>query len=75
MPSKVVTSTQPVVSFLSILELKEETMTHGMPYKFPLLNGYNIRSLWDIGHTFALKNQNQVRPVEFERRFRGLQQD
>ena len=28
----------------------------------------------EIGHNFALKNPNQIRPVVFERSFRGLLQ-
>ena len=50
-------------------------MTRGTPYKLALLNQSIIRSLWKIGHNLALKNPNQVRPMEFERRFKGLLQD
>ena len=60
-------STRTVVSFLSILETKNETMTHGKSYKFALLSQSIIRSLWEIGHNFVLENPNQVRPVAFER--------
>ena len=67
-------SIQILVSCVSILELKEETVTHGTPYKVALLNQSIIRSLWEIWHNFVLKNPNQVRPMEFERRFRGLLQ-
>ena len=57
---------------LSISEPKEETVTRGKSYKFALLNQSIIGSLWDIGHNFALKNPNQVRPVTFERSLRGI---
>ena len=67
-------STWIVVSFVSILEMKEERVLHGMPYKFDLLNQSIIRSLWEIGHNFVLKNPDQVRPVELEIIFMGLQQ-
>ena len=67
-------STQTVVYGLSILEPKEETMTCGKSYKFALLNQSKIGSLWEIGHNFALKNPNQIRPMAFERSFRGLLQ-
>ena len=42
-------------------------MTCGTPYKLALLNQSIIRSLWEIGHKFSLKNPNQVRPVKLER--------
>ena len=74
MTSKVVTSTQTLVSYLSISETKDETVTRGKSYKFALLNQSRIRSLWEIGHKFVLENPNQVRPVAFERSFRGLLQ-
>ena len=74
MPSKVVRSTQPVVFSLSISETKDKTVTRGKSYKFALLNQSIIRSLWEIGHNFVLENPNQVRPVAFERSFRGLLQ-
>ena len=70
-----VESTPNLISGVSIVELKEETMTRGTLYKFALLNQSIIRSLWEIGHKFALKNPNQVRHITFERRFRGLLQD
>ena len=66
------THTQTVVLFVSILGHKDETMTCGMPHKFTLLNLSIIRSLWEIGHNFSLRNPNQVRPVALERRLRGL---
>ena len=50
-------------------------MTRGKSYNFVLLNQSIIKSLWDIGHNFVLKNPNQVKPVEFERGFRELPQD
>ena len=53
---------------------KEEIVTRGMSYKFALLHQSIIRSLWETGNKFALKNPNQVRLVAFERRFRGLHQ-
>ena len=62
-------STQTLVSYVSILEPKEEKAILGKLYKFSLLNEPIIRSLWEIGHNFALKNPNQVRPMEFETRF------
>ena len=65
-------SARTVVFGLSISELKEETVTHGKSYKFALLNQSKIGSLWEIGHNFALKNPNQIRPVAFERSFRGI---
>ena len=65
-------STQNVVFGLSILEPKEETVTCGKLYKFALLNQSKIGSLWEIGHKFSLKNPNQIRPMAFERIFRGL---
>ena len=68
-------SAQNVVTFLSISGPEVERVTHGTPYKFSLLNQSIIRSLWEIGNNFALKNPNQVRPVELERRLRGLLQD
>ena len=74
MLQKVAASAWNLVFGLSISEPKEETVTCGKPYKFALLNQSKIGSLWEIGHNFALKNQNQIRPVEFERRFRGLLQ-
>ena len=61
------TSAWTVVSCVSFLELKEEKMTRGTPYKFTLLNESIIRSLWEIGHTFDLKNPNQVKPMALER--------
>ena len=64
-----------VVSPISISELKEETVTYSKSYKFSLLNQSIIRSLWEIGHNFSLKNPNQVRPVSLERRLRGILQD
>ena len=67
-------STQTVVSFLSILELKDETVTRVKSYNFDLLKQSIIRSLWEIGHKFSLKNPNQVRPVTFERSFKGILQ-
>ena len=67
--------TQNVVSFVSILEPKEETVTCGTAYKFALLDVYIIRSLWEIGNKFVLKNPNYVRPMAFKRRFRGLLHD
>ena len=70
-----VASRQPIFSWLSILETKDEIMTRGKSYKFALLNQSIIRSLWEIGHNFVLENPNQVRPVAFERSFRGLLQD
>ena len=69
-----VTSTQTVVSWLSISETKDETVTRGKSYKFALLNQSIIRSLWEIGHNFVLENPNQVRPVAFKRELRGLTQ-
>ena len=71
---KVVAIKGNIVLFLSILELKEETVTRSTLYNFTLLNQSIIRSLWEIGHKFALKNQNQVRPMALERGFRGLPQ-
>ena len=65
-------STWTVVSYLQISEPKEQTVTRGKPYKFALLNQSIIRSLWEIWNKFVLKNPNQVRPLEFERRFIGL---
>ena len=62
---------QIVVICVSISELKEETMTHGMPYKFSLLNQSIISSLWEIGNSFFMKYPNLVTPVQFERSFRG----
>ena len=61
-----------IVSCVSISELKEEAMTRGTSYKFSLLNQSIIRSLWEIGHNFGLKNPNQVKPMAFERRFKVL---
>jgi len=61
-----------VVSSLSIVDLKDKTMTRGKFYKFALLNQSIIRSLWEIGHNFVLKNPNQVIPMALERRCRGL---
>ena len=49
-------------------------MTCGKSYNFALLNQSIIRSLWEIGHNFSLENPNQVRPVAFERSFRGILQ-
>ena len=49
-------------------------MRRDKSYKFALLKQSIIRSSWEIGHNFALKNPNQVRPVAFERSFRGLLQ-
>ena len=66
--------TRPVVYWLSILETKDKIVTRGKSYKFALLNQSIIRSLWEIGHNFVLENPNQVRPVAFERSFRGLLQ-
>ena len=63
-----------VVSCISILEPKEEIVTHGKSYKFVLLNQSKIGSLWEIGHNFVLKNPNQIKPMAFERSFRGLLQ-
>ena len=68
------TSTRTVVFGLSISEPKEEKVTRGKSYKFSLLNQSKIGSLWEIGHNFALKNLNQIRPVAFERSFIGLLQ-
>ena len=70
-----VTSTQTLVSWLSISERKDEIVTLGKSYKFALLNQSIIRSLWEIGHNFVLENPNQVRPVTFKREFRGLLQN
>ena len=64
-----------IVFFVSISEPKEEKLTREMSYKFSLLNQSIIRSLWGIGHNASLKNPNQVRPVEFERIFKGLLKD
>ena len=47
-------------------------MTRGTPYKFNLLNQSIIKSLWEIGHNFVLKNSNQVIPMALERRLRGI---
>ena len=69
-----VASTWTVVSWLSISETKDETVTRGKSYKFALLNQSIIRSLWEIGHKFVLENPNQVRPVELEIRFKGIPQ-
>ena len=69
-----VTSTINLVSFLSISELKYETVTRGKSYKFALMNQSIIRSFWEIGHNFVLENPNQVRPMAFKREFRGLLQ-
>ena len=66
------TSTHNLVSYLSISDPKEETGRRGKSYNFTLLNESIIGSLWEIGHIFSLKNPNQVRPVTFERNFRGL---
>ena len=49
-------------------------MPPGKSYNFSLLNQCIIRSSWEIGNKFFLKNPNQVRPVAFERRFIGLLQ-
>ena len=68
------TSKQTVVSYVSISEPKEETVTHGKSYKFALLNRSIIGSLWEIRHNFVLKNPNKIKPVAFERSFRGLLQ-
>ena len=65
-------STRTTVFGLSISEPKDETVTRGKSYKFALLNKYKIGSLWEIGHNFALKNPNQIKPMEFERSFREL---
>ena len=67
-----VTSTQTLVSWISISETKEKTVTRGKSYKFALLNQSIIRSLWEIGHNFVLENPNQVRPVALKREFRGI---
>ena len=67
--------TQTVVCFLSISELKEETMIRGKSYKFAILNQSIIGSLWEIGHNVSLKNPNKVRPVTLERRCRGVLKD
>ena len=64
----------PLVSWLSISETKDKTVTRGKSYKFALLNQSIIRSLWEIGHNFVLENPNQVRPMAFEISFRGLLQ-
>ena len=64
--------TQNLFYFLLILDSKEETGRCGKSYKFALLNQSIIGSLWEIKHIFALKNPNQIRPVAFERSFRGL---
>ena len=61
-----------IVFGILISEPKEETGTRGKSYNFSLLNESIIRSSWEIGHKFVLKNPNQVRPMEFERIFRGL---
>ena len=74
MPSKVVASTQPVVSWISISETKDKTVTGGKSYKFALLNQSIIRSLWEIGHNIVLENPNQVIPMAFKRKFSGLLQ-
>ena len=50
-------------------------MTHGMSYKFSLLNQSIIRSLWEIGDKFSLKNPNHVRHMALERRLIGIKQD
>ena len=67
-------SKQTIVLGISISDLKEETMIRGKSYKFALLNQSIIRSSWEIGHYFVLKNPNPVSPVAFERRFIGLLQ-
>ena len=67
-----VTSTQTLVSFLSISETKDETVTRGKSYKFDLLKQSIIRALWEIGHNFTLKNQNYLRPMAFKGGFRRL---
>ena len=59
-------SKRNAVYFLSILEAKDETVTHGKSYNFAILNQPIIRSLWEIGHKFSLENPNQVRCMEFE---------
>ena len=41
-----------------------------MSYNFSLLNESIIRSLWETGQNFALKNSNQVILVELEIRFK-----
>ena len=66
--------TQTVVSWISISETNNKTVTRGKSYKFALLNQSIIRSLWEIGHNFVLKNPNQFRLVGFERSFRGILQ-
>ena len=67
-------STRTIGFDILISEPKKETMTCGKSYKFSLLNHSINRSSWEIGHNFALKNPNQVRPVAFKRRFRELLQ-
>ena len=67
-----VASAWTIVSWLSILETKDETVTRGKSYKFSLLYQSIIRSLWEIGPNFVLENPNQVRLVAFKREFRGL---
>ena len=41
-------------------------MTCGTPYKFTLVNESIIRSSWEIGHNFVLKNPNQVKPMHLK---------
>ena len=64
-----------LVFVVSISVTNKETVIHGMPYKFTLLNRFTIMSLWEIGHNFALKIPNWVRPMALERRLIGLLQD
>ena len=68
-------SSQTTVFAVSIVELNKQTMICGMAYNLDLLKQPIIRSLSEIGHNFALKNPNWVRPVALERRFGGLLHD
>ena len=58
---------------MSLPQFSEQSVvTRGKSYKFALLNQPKIGSLWEVGNKFVLKNPNQVRPMEIERRFKGI---
>ena len=55
------------VSLVLVSESEVKTVTHGIPYKFDILNSPKINTLWENSHHFPSAYQNLTKPTELER--------
>jgi hypothetical protein len=56
------------VSLLLVSKYEVKTVTHGIPYKFTIMNSPKINTLWENCHHFPLAYQNLRKPIDLERR-------